>query len=1079
MWSEDGGFDLWRHLTNTDVSNKHIEYKTWGEGNPPKTKGLIIIRGGANTRGNVSYFSADKVDFPSDDMSVSIGTQWIYIYNKSKDGESIIEADNYYNSPEDQTGINEAIYYAKNTKDDIKQTLARIERPAGTTTYNIDGMCWEYGGAVTTGITLDREIGGDVGERKMHIMRNDFEYDFTGGTNPISDPWGGCYSWDTVGEESTESLTLDEDEADYLNGIKAEWYYDKYFGFWRGLRFVIDEKSEGEGGLRGASDVPYIIELDLDGILENNSNEGFLIKSDTQWIYSENQVGDIEINLFPEKTYRRTNSETGVHVKVKVEGESGDQIVKVTLTRDTDIEGVTQQIADFEFIIDNTPATQTLRQDTWPVKQAKMAEATDNTSKTLIILASGSKFEQTVGLVGNKIHVYRKYKGESPFINVPDSGGPEIILDNIKNEQITPAFSEELTWLTSTDRYNPYPGTVHGKIDKTLGGKTDMGAIGGFETSFLIVKASAAGLGPGSSASSYPVAPGGSWTQPEFQGSHFSNFIPIGAMESRFTEEADDADVYGEINLKWDYYGDPNDTLIIERSTSLSFTNVTTFTLLGTKSCHKTHKDTSVEKGVTYYYRIKAIKPDHLLVKESKFTDPMSAHSYWEPPKEIEDPNIITEKLVKEIKLQWSYDGNPEDSFEIWRSIDGKNYTRIQRNYKSKSFIDTNVEPGKLYYYKVYAVNPDPGKYQKKSAASEKSGTPRYPGAGNPGGGGSDVGIGEINLSWNAAPDAFSYNIYYRTDPSANWVLLKGKHEDTTYKHTNLTAGQIYYYKIVSVNGDNNEGGEILLEDVPKFPNAGGPGGGSSGAGIGELDLQWNEAPEAFSYNIYYRTSPSGRWILLKEKNEDTSYRHTNLTPGQTYYYKIVSVNGDGVEGGGIFLEGIPKFPDAQAPRNLLADATIDTVTLNWSQGQDAVSYNVYLDGRLVATVSDTTYTHTGLNPDTTYSFKVVSINGGSFEGANAVTDVTTGQEEKPAPPKPKIPVDIMAAGSEGVDESLYETLAPSVIEGVRRGLLANITTLAQNLGLTLEAAREKIAQMVEWLKGMGSLVINCASRAL
>nr|MBC8473308.1 hypothetical protein [Candidatus Omnitrophota bacterium] len=885
QWSDKGGFDLWRHETNTDFSNKHIEYRTWGEGNPPETESLTIIRGGPGTRGNVWKFGDYKVDFPSSDMSLTVNNQWIYVYNKGEKGSSLIEADNYHNGSDDQTGINEALYYAENTEDD-KKTLARIERPSGTETYNIDGLCWEYGGAITTSITLDRKIGGDVGKRQMHIMRNDFQYDFleVDEIDPWGkeDPWGGCYSWDTVGEESTENLTLG-DNADYLKGIKAEWYYDTAFGFWRGLRFTVNEKSEADGGLMAdggligsGEGAKHEITIDLDKNWTNYDEDG-------------SSAGVIGINLFQALTTGSDQDQDedgityslgdGVKALLTIKGASGDQTAKVTLTRDVDDGNggvVTQQIADFEFIIDNTPATRTLRHNLKKVKEAKIAEATDKTSKTLIAIASGSEFEQTVNLVGNRIRVCRRYKGESSFPGVPDSGGPEIILDNIKAS--SGFSSKELTWITPTTLCTPLPGTVYGKIDNTLGGKTEQGAIGGFTTSFIIL-ASRVGTGP--SALSYPTTSSGSWNQPEFTGDHFTKFAPIGAMDSVFTEEPDDPNTYGEINLEWDYYGDPADTMVIERATNSSFTsNIETFSITATIHYKKTYTDQTAERGTTYWYRIRASKGE----KPDKLSTPVTAHSYWEPPKEIKD--LKAKDRTEGIKLEWRYYGNSEDTFEIWRSTDGKNYTHInvnETNYRKKTYTDEDVEPGKKYYYKVYAVNPD----QKKSAAGED--------------------------------------------------------------------------------------------------------------------------------------------------------------------------------------DGVPKFPDANPPRDLSAIATTDTVTLNWTAGQDAVSYEIYLDGKLVATVETTTYTHTGLDPDTNYSFKVVSLNGddNSVDGADAAINVTTE------------PLDLIAAASEGADEAVYEELAPTVIEGVEKGLLANLATLAKNLGLTLEGAKAKVTQIIDWLKAMGSLVINCASRAL
>lgn len=87
--------------------------------------------------------------------------------------------------------------------------------------------------------------------------------------------------------------------------------------------------------------------------------------------------------------------------------------------------------------------------------------------------------------------------------------------------------------------------------------------------------------------------------------------------------------------------------------------------------------------------------------------------------------------------------------------------------------------------------------------------------------------------------------------------------------------------------------------------------------------------------------------------------------------------------------------PDTEAPTtptNLEASNTTATTTdLSWNASTDNIAvsgYDIYQDGTLIATVSGTNYTVTGLSPLTSYNFYVVAKdNGGNTSGnSNTVT---------------------------------------------------------------------------------------------
>lgn len=81
------------------------------------------------------------------------------------------------------------------------------------------------------------------------------------------------------------------------------------------------------------------------------------------------------------------------------------------------------------------------------------------------------------------------------------------------------------------------------------------------------------------------------------------------------------------------------------------------------------------------------------------------------------------------------------------------------------------------------------------------------------------------------------------------------------------------------------------------------------------------------------------------------------------------------------------------APTNLSVDTVrYRSADLSWGAVSGADSYNVYRDGTQVGTTTTTSFTDTGLSPETSYSWEVATVSSGSESGkSNTATDTTGG----------------------------------------------------------------------------------------
>ena len=136
-------------------------------------------------------------------------------------------------------------------------------------------------------------------------------------------------------------------------------------------------------------------------------------------------------------------------------------------------------------------------------------------------------------------------------------------------------------------------------------------------------------------------------------------------------------------------------------------------------------------------------------------------------------------------------------------------------------------------------------------------------------------------------------------------------------------------------------------------------------------------------------------------------------------------------------LGASPDQPQPPASvTGLRGSATQNTITLTWTASADADSYRVLdKNGNVTATVTGTSYTATGLSPDTSYTYYVVAVRDGASSGRASITCKTLA-EVKPTEPEPtetqpttpSMVKDVQISHSDATTESV--TLTWSAVSG-------------------------------------------------
>ena len=178
-----------------------------------------------------------------------------------------------------------------------------------------------------------------------------------------------------------------------------------------------------------------------------------------------------------------------------------------------------------------------------------------------------------------------------------------------------------------------------------------------------------------------------------------------------------------------------------------------------------------------------------------------------------------------------------------------------------------------------------------------------------------------------------------------------------------------------------------------------------------QINLHWDAAygyGSAITNYKIYRSTGSGTETLLTTVGNVLSYNDTQVTNGITYFYRVTAVNSVGEGPVSNEASASPASPNAtppQPPTGLTATAVSSyQINLSWQApsntgGADLMGYKIERsnDGgstwnNIISNTgnSATTYSDTGLQPVTSYTYRVSAVNyAGTSSPSNTATATT------------------------------------------------------------------------------------------
>ncbi len=259
-----------------------------------------------------------------------------------------------------------------------------------------------------------------------------------------------------------------------------------------------------------------------------------------------------------------------------------------------------------------------------------------------------------------------------------------------------------------------------------------------------------------------------------------------------------------------------------------------------------------------------------------------------------------------------------------------------------------------------------------------------------------------VELDWRRVSDADGYYVYR----DGNRV---GTAPRSDYRDEGLEPATTYVYRVSAFDGDGEEGrlsDPVQVTTDPLPPPTVPEDLAATAVGPYGIDLEWSPSESEAGVD-FYRVYRDGEEIGTVG---ETRYADQGLAPETKYEYRVSAVDVLGNESGlsnrsAATTEAEPGPPP---PRSLTAVAQGPTqIYLSWippeTSARAVQGYNVYRGGEAIGFVVSTAFADAGLSPETTYGYRVSSVDDRGVEGdpsdeVSATTDATS-DVIPPAPP--------------------------------------------------------------------------------
>ena len=347
----------------------------------------------------------------------------------------------------------------------------------------------------------------------------------------------------------------------------------------------------------------------------------------------------------------------------------------------------------------------------------------------------------------------------------------------------------------------------------------------------------------------------------------------------------------------------------------------------------------------TLYYKVRAVAKAGELERKSEPSAAVKAKLV---------PAAVEQVTVKDsggsfVTLKWTGGKGASGFLVFCKDVStGKEYVQVAKTAKKTAKIKFSAAPGKVYF-KVQAFSKAAGKVIKAKASPVVKLTLKPAKV---------TGLilkhaspTKLDLAWNAANGASSYELYQRNDATMQYEL-RDNVKGTTYTVTDLTPGTTYYFSVKAVadyKGNILRSGfsavltaDTVLGTITGFE--------SSLDSSNKLYLRWNALKSVQGYQIEKSTNGVDGWKVIGDIKgtifEASSVESGKaLVKGNRYYYRVrayVTENGQKVYSPYTDVLEVHPIPDTPKITRTGTGAQ-HSICVEWTAVNGADGYEVFI----------------------------------------------------------------------------------------------------------------------------------------
>ena len=355
-------------------------------------------------------------------------------------------------------------------------------------------------------------------------------------------------------------------------------------------------------------------------------------------------------------------------------------------------------------------------------------------------------------------------------------------------------------------------------------------------------------------------------------------------------------------------------------------------------------------------------------------------------------PTNLAATTSDPIILTWTASPDPIAAspvlhYSMERSTDGTTWSTLSANMGNVvTYTDNTTTAGTIYHYQVTAhtnAGAGPASTPTSASAGTVSSPPQTLAV-------TQTVPAQLDTTWTAPADDGStggitgYKVY------RDGVIQATLGNVLAYNDTTIAAGTQYTYTVTALNaaGESTISNGIVITSWA-LPDA--PTGATASGGI-PIVVSWN-APNSDRPVTDYKVYRDGS-LLTTVTAPTLTYSDSSVTPNTTYSYTISAVSSVGEGAQSASTSGQSGVPPSQITTFTATPVDSSRIKLDWAapndNGYTITSYKIYQGSSQVGTTAGLTYTDTGLQNNTTYSYTVTAVNIGGEGTQSAAQTATT-----------------------------------------------------------------------------------------